>query len=105
MLRTRRCSWPLAQRTLNQRLALRRGRCPSSDPLRLLIAPDDLARAEEVLVLLGYRRYWDHRRMPSWWREHAGEWLRDHDRVVLDVHRTLPGVGVDARGGLAGVLA
>ena len=62
----------------------------------LLIAPSDLATAEEILVSLRYRRYWDDRRMPLWWREHAGEWLRDHDRVVLDVHRTLPGLGVDA---------
>jgi Uncharacterised nucleotidyltransferase len=60
----------------------------------LLVAPSDLVSAERILLSLGYRRYWDDRRMPSWWREHAGEWLRDRDRVVLDVHRALPGIGV-----------
>ena len=33
--------------------------------------------------------------MPSWWREHAVEWQRERDNVLLDVHRTLAGIGVD----------
>lgn len=61
----------------------------------LLVAPVHLDAAEKVLHSLGYRRYFDDRRMPGWWREHAGEWLRDRDGVVLDLHRTLPGVKVD----------
>jgi hypothetical protein len=64
--------------------------------LDLLIAPSDLVRAEEILASLGYRRTWDDRRMPTWWREHAGEWLRESDGAVLDVHHTLAGVGVDS---------
>lgn len=61
----------------------------------LLVSPSHLIKAEEILLSLGYRRNWDDRRMPSWWREHAGEWLRERDGVVLDVHRTLAGLGVD----------
>lgn len=59
----------------------------------LLVAPSHLADVEAVLASLGYRRDWDDRRMPSWWREHAGEWRRDRDHVVVDVHRTLVGIG------------
>ncbi len=61
----------------------------------LLVSPSDLTRAEKILLALGYRRSWDDRRMPSWWREHAGEWVRDRDGAVIDVHRTLAGIGVD----------
>jgi hypothetical protein len=39
----------------------------------VLVAPADLARAEDVLVALGYNRHFDDRQMPPWWREHAGE--------------------------------
>jgi len=62
----------------------------------LLIAPSDLAAAEEVLESLGYTRHFDARRMPSWWREHATAWVREGDEVTVDLHRTLPGVGVEA---------
>ena len=34
--------------------------------------------------------------MPSWWREHATAWIRDGDGLTVDLHRTLPGVGVEA---------
>jgi hypothetical protein len=60
-----------------------------------LIAPSDLVAAEDCLGSLGYRRSWDDRQMPSWWQEHAGAWVRERDGAVLDLHRTLPGVGVD----------
>ena len=63
----------------------------------LLIAPTDVSAAETTLVSLGYRRTWDDRRMPSWWREHALEWRRERDNVMLDVHRTLAGIGVDPK--------
>ncbi len=61
----------------------------------LLVAPADTSAADEILFSLGYRRTWDDRRMPSWWREHAVEWQRERDNVLLDVHRTLAGIGVD----------
>ena len=32
--------------------------------------------------------------MPDWWREHASEWWRDADGVLVDVHRTLPGIEI-----------
>ncbi len=61
----------------------------------LLIPPSDLVRAEEILTSLGFERDWDDTGMPSWWREHAGEWRRQRDDAVLDVHRTLAGARVD----------
>ncbi len=50
--------------------------------------------AVAVLVEQGYEAALDERRMPGWWREHAvGFW---HARAgIVDLHRTLPGVGVD----------
>jgi Uncharacterised nucleotidyltransferase len=62
----------------------------------LLIAPGDLRIAEEVLDAMAFTRVFDDRGMPAWWREHASAWLRDDDGFVVDLHRTLPGVGVDA---------
>jgi hypothetical protein len=62
----------------------------------LLIAPADLTAAEDVLCSLGYSPDFDDRAMPPWWREHAAAWVRDADGVMVDLHRTLPGVGVKA---------
>ena len=62
----------------------------------LLIAPADVHTAEDVLGSLAYTRHFDDRGMPSWWREHASVWVRDGDGLTVDLHRTLPGVGVDA---------
>jgi hypothetical protein len=61
----------------------------------LLVAPEQRQRAERVLEQCGYHRHFDDRRMPPWWREHAGEWVRA-DGVTVDLHRRLPGVGVAA---------
>lgn len=61
----------------------------------LLVAPGSLELAEGVLASLGYGRGFDDRGMPSWWREHAGVWVRPTDGLTIDLHRTLPGVGVD----------
>lgn len=60
----------------------------------LLIAPRDFGRAEQTLEALAFTRVFDDRGMPSWWREHAGAWLRRDDGFVVDLHRTLPGLGV-----------
>src|SRR2546421_11528607 len=57
-----------------------------------LVAPDDFKAAEDILGAHGYKRHFDDRSMPSWWREHASEWVRDADWVMIDLHRTLPGV-------------
>ena len=62
----------------------------------LLVAPTDLEAAEEVLGTVAYSRDFDDRGMPSWWREHASAWVRESDGVTVDLHRTLPGLGVDA---------
>jgi hypothetical protein len=63
----------------------------------LLIAPEDREMAERVLSSLGFKAELDVARMPPWWREHGVAWVRDADLAVIDVHRTLPGVGVDDR--------
>jgi hypothetical protein len=63
----------------------------------MLVCPDDIAHAEHVLGQLGFVKRFDDSRMPDWWREHAGEWVRETDGVPLDLHRALPGVGVDER--------
>lgn len=64
----------------------------------LLVAPTDVLAAEEVLASLSFTRQFDDREMPSWWREHASAWSRGGDGLTVDLHRTLPGVGVDAEG-------
>lgn len=71
---------------------------PSSRPYTdcdVLIGPGDFERAEEILESLSYARGFDDRGMPPWWREHAAEWVRDSDGLPVDLHRTLPGIGVD----------
>lgn len=60
----------------------------------LLVAPTDTEAAATILESLGLERELDERQLPEWWREHASAWVRD-DGFSVDVHRTLPGVGVD----------
>jgi len=60
----------------------------------LLTAPSSVAIADEVLASLGFTRQFDDRNMPAWWREHATAWERDVDGLTVDLHRTLPGIGV-----------
>jgi Uncharacterised nucleotidyltransferase len=62
----------------------------------LLIAPASGEAAARALQSLGYRRSFDDRSMPAWWREHAGVWVRDADGMTVDLHSALPGVGADA---------
>jgi hypothetical protein len=61
----------------------------------LLVRPADLTAAEHVLASQGFRPTVDERKMPTWWREHAVGWVRARDGAVVDLHHTLPGVGVD----------
>jgi Uncharacterised nucleotidyltransferase len=60
----------------------------------LLVAPNDLETAEDVLQRLGFRPTVDRTEMPDWWQDHAIGWLRG-DNEAVDLHRTLSGVGVD----------
>jgi len=62
----------------------------------LLVCPDDVEAAARALRSLHYSQTFDERAMPSWWREHAGTWVRHGDQLTIDLHHTLPGVGVDA---------
>jgi hypothetical protein len=61
----------------------------------LLIRRRDIGTAERVLEELRFSRRLDERALPGWWREHGAEWWREADRVLVDLHRTLPGIGVD----------
>jgi hypothetical protein len=61
----------------------------------LLVAPSDLGAAEQTLSDLGYKRSFDDRSMPSWWREHSSAWFRASDGVTIDLHRSLAGVRVE----------
>lgn len=45
---------------------------------------------------MGYGRHFDDRDMPGWWREHALALVRESDGVTFDLHRRLPGVGLEA---------
>lgn len=61
----------------------------------VLVRPTDRNSAGQVLTDLGFEPNVDERAMPSWWQEHAVGWLRHQDGAIIDLHRTLPGVGVD----------
>ena len=61
----------------------------------LLVRPADLTAAERVLSELTFQPIHDERELPSWWREHGMAWWRQSDRTIVDLHRTLVGVGVD----------
>jgi hypothetical protein len=63
----------------------------------LLVRPGDEATAEAALEQLGFVRRWDESGMPEWWREHGSDWRRESDGVLVDLHRSLPGVAADAR--------
>ncbi len=61
----------------------------------LLVAPPDLEAARDVLASLGYVPSLDAAAMPEWWQEHATGWLNAEDNAIVDLHRTLQGVGAD----------
>jgi hypothetical protein len=63
----------------------------------LLVRPTDLTTAEHVLANRGFVPNLHEREVPTWWREHAVGWLRPDDGAIVDLHETLPGVGVDPR--------
>jgi hypothetical protein len=60
----------------------------------LLVRPGDLGVAEHALESRGFSPNLYEREMPTWWREHAVGWLRAADGAIVDLHQTLPGVGV-----------
>ena len=62
----------------------------------LLVRPGHEATAESALRSLGFERRWDQSTLPDWWQEHGSDWFRPGDGVVVDLHRSLPGVGADA---------
>ena len=60
----------------------------------LLVRPGDLNAAEHILEGRGFAPNIYEREMPTWWRDHAVGWLRAGDGAIVDLHQTLPGVGV-----------
>jgi Uncharacterised nucleotidyltransferase len=62
----------------------------------LLVRPADQRTAEVVLTTLGFRPTVEQNDMPDWWHEHAIGWLRPVDGAIIDLHRTLVGVGTSA---------
>jgi hypothetical protein len=60
----------------------------------LLLSSSDLDVAASVLAKLGFEVRHDPA-APDWGREHATEFERDTDAAVVDLHTTLPGIGVD----------
>jgi hypothetical protein len=60
----------------------------------LWIRPGDGPAAEAELVGLGFSKQVDDGGLPDWWEEHGSHWARDADAVIVDLHRTLPGLGV-----------
>jgi hypothetical protein len=61
----------------------------------LLVRPADVAMAEQVLADLGFEPEVDEREMAILRIYHAVHWQRRQDGVIVDLHRALPGVGVD----------
>lgn len=61
----------------------------------LLVPPHEVEAVRAVLGRLGFSEMFEQQRMPAWWREHAGDWWRGNDGVIVDLHRTLPGIAVD----------
>lgn len=74
----------------------------AADPARsyldcdMWVRPGDLEIAAAALAELGFQKLADERGLPEWWREHASTWARESDGVVVDLHRTLQGIGVSA---------
>jgi hypothetical protein len=60
----------------------------------LLVAPADVARAEDVLGELGFEQLVDDAQLGGHRRLHAHEWRRA-DGPSVDLHRTLPGARAD----------
>jgi putative nucleotidyltransferase-like protein len=62
----------------------------------LLVAPGDFSIAERALERLGFRRFLGTEDFPFKEPLHAVTWRRPGDRAVVDLHRTLMGVGATA---------
>jgi Uncharacterised nucleotidyltransferase len=63
----------------------------------LWVCPAHANVAADVLPALGFRAYLDEGGLPDWFQEHASTWSRDSDGVLVDLHTTLQGLGVDAK--------
>lgn len=61
----------------------------------LLVRPSDAKAARQELAALGFVPDFEVEEMPAWWRDHSLVWSRAVDGAVIDLHRSLPGVGVD----------
>ncbi|MHB8059695.1 MAG: nucleotidyltransferase family protein [Gaiellaceae bacterium] len=62
--------------------------------LDLLVPPADWERAGEILVELGFHSAVAETDLPRHRRPHASDWIRESDRIPIDLHRTIGGVQV-----------
>ena len=61
----------------------------------VLVNPAKIQAAGAVLTALGFECRLDEECMPRWWRTHESVWVREADAVCLDLHNSIPGIGVD----------
>lgn len=61
----------------------------------LLVSPGDFDSAVATLTAIGFHPDLDEAEMPDWWREHALTAFHTVDGAMVDLHRTVPGAGVD----------
>ncbi len=62
----------------------------------LLVPPHAFDSAVRALTGVGFEPELEESRMPSWWREHALTTWRTRDGAMVDLHRSIPGVEVNA---------
>jgi hypothetical protein len=60
------------------------------------VPPHAREAASSALGTMGFMPHDYEESLPDWWQEHAFTWSREADGVVVDLHRTLQGAGVDA---------
>jgi hypothetical protein len=70
-------------------------RTRSHSDMDLLVAPADVVRAESVLVELGFEGPFEQGPEHRQW--HAHTWVHERERVPVDLHRTLVGIGAEPK--------
>jgi hypothetical protein len=61
----------------------------------LLVSPEQVQAAAEVLTRLGFERQLADERLPDWWQSHEIVWVRASDATCVDLHRSIPGIGLE----------
>jgi hypothetical protein len=61
----------------------------------VLVQPDQIEAAGSVLAGLGFEQKLADEQLPDWWRTHETVWLRDSDGTCVELHRSVPGIGLE----------